>query len=142
MSDEVIQPSSEGSSAGKWILLVAGIVYIAVSVYFLVDMHGTINKLTKDQEAAKAQIAQLNKDLDSAQAGTEAVARQVGLTKRELAERAAQLQRDQRAAEARLAQEQKQQITAVTGSMRREDRRRWSRTITQPPNIRIHKARL
>jgi len=117
MSDEVTQPSSEGSSAGKWILLVAGIVYIAVSVYFLVDMHGTINKLTKDQEAAKAQIAQLNKDLDSAQAGTEAVARQVGLTKRELAERAAQLQRDQRAAEARLAEEQKQQITAVTGSI-------------------------
>jgi len=117
MSDEVTQPSSEGSSAGKWILLVAGIVYIAVSVYFLVDMHGTINKLTKDQEAAKAQIAQLNKDLDSAQAGTEAVARQVGLTKRELAERATQLQRDQRAAEARLADQQKQQISAVTGSI-------------------------
>src|SRR6185312_3651742 len=96
MSDEpIIQPQSEGS-AGKWILLVAGIVYIAVSVYFLVDMHGTITKLTKDQDAAKAQIAQLSKDLDSAQAGTEAVARQVGLTKRELAERATQLQRDQR----------------------------------------------
>ena len=117
MSDEVIQPSSEGSSAGKWILLVAGIVYIAVSVYFLVDMHGTITKLTKDQDATKAQIAQLGKDLDSAQAGTEAVARQVGLTKRELAERATQLQRDQRAAEARLADQQKQQISAVTGSI-------------------------
>jgi len=117
MSDEVTQPSSEGSSAGKWILLVAGIVYIAVSVYFLVDMHGTITKLTKDQDATKAQIAQLGKDLDSAQAGTEAVARQVGLTKRELAERATQLQRDQRAAEARLADQQKQQISAVTGSI-------------------------
>ena len=117
MSDEMIQPSSEGGSAGKWILLAVAIVYIAVSVYFLVDMHGTINKLSKDQDASKAQIAQLNKDLDSAQAGTEAVAKQVGLTKRELAERAAQLQRDQRAAEARIAEEQKQQITAVNGSI-------------------------
>jgi len=41
----------------------------------------------------------------------------VGLTKRELAERATQLQRDQRAAEARLADQQKQQISAVTGSI-------------------------
>jgi hypothetical protein len=117
MSEEIIQPSSEGGSGGKWILLAAALVYIAVSVYFLVDMHGTINKLTKDQDNAKEQIAQLNKDLDSAQAGTEAVAKQVGLTKRELAERAAQLQREQRAAEARIAEEQKQQISAVTGSI-------------------------
>lgn len=117
MSDEpIIQPQSEGS-AGKWILLVAAIVYIAVSVYFLVDMHGTITKLTKDQEASKTQIAELNKNLDSAQAGTEAVAKQVGITKRDLAERAAQLQREQRAAEARIAEEQKQQITAVNGSI-------------------------
>ena len=80
-------------------------------------MHGTIVKLTKDQEASKAQIAQLDKNLDSAQAGTEAVAKQVGITKKELAERAAQLQREQRAAEARLAEEQKQQISAVTGDI-------------------------
>src|SRR5882762_7484776 len=117
MSDEpIIQTPSEGS-AGKWILLVAAIIYVAVSLYFLVDMHGTVTKLTRDQEASKVQIAQLVKNLDSAQAGTEAVAKQVGLTKRELAERAAQLQRDQRAAEARLAEEQKQQITAVNGDI-------------------------
>jgi len=117
MSDEPIQIPSEGSSAGKWILLVAAVIYVAVSVYFLVDMHGTISKLTKDQEASKAQIAQLSKNLDSAEAGTEAVAKQVGLTKRELAERAAQLQREQRAAEARLAEEQKLQISAVSGDI-------------------------
>jgi multidrug efflux pump subunit AcrA (membrane-fusion protein) len=116
MSDDPIQTPSEGS-AGKWILLVAALVYVAVSVYFLFDMHGTVLKLAKDQDANKAQIAQLAKNLDSAQAGTEAVARQVGLTKKELAERAAQLQRDQRAAEARLAEEQKQQITAVNGDI-------------------------
>src|ERR1051325_10562365 len=117
MSDEMIQPSSEGGSAGKWILLAAAIAYIAVSVYFLVDMHGTISKLSKDQDAAKVQIAQLSKNLDSAEAGTEAVAKQVGLTKKELADRASQLQREQRAAEARIAEEQKQQITAVNGNI-------------------------
>ena len=37
MSEETIQPASDsGSSAGKWILLGAGLVYVAVSLYFLV----------------------------------------------------------------------------------------------------------
>ena len=116
MSDEPLQTPSEGS-AGKWILLVAAVIYIAVSVYFLIDMHGTVTKLSKDQDASKAQIAQLTKREDTADAATETVAKQVGLTKRELAERAAQLQRDQRAAEARLAEEQKLQISAVSGDI-------------------------
>ncbi len=116
MSDESVQTASEGST-GKWVLLIAGVVYIAVSLYFLIDMHGTVSKLTKDQDASKAQIAQLSKSLESAQADTETVAKQVGLTKKELAERSAQLQREQRAAEARLAEEQKQQISAVTGDI-------------------------
>src|SRR5882757_2828630 len=116
MSDEPLQTPSEGS-AGKWILLVAAVIYIAVSVYFLIDMHGTVTKLSKDQDASKTQIAQLTKREDTADAATETVAKQVGLTKRELAERAAQLQRDQRAAEARLAEEQKLQISAVSGDI-------------------------
>src|SRR5437762_1618051 len=64
MSDEpLIQPQSEGS-AGKWILLVAAIVYIAVSMYFLVDMHGTITKLTKaDLESTKAKLQSTVGDL-------------------------------------------------------------------------------
>ncbi len=116
MSDEPIHAASE-SSTGKWILLIAGVVYVAVSLYFLIDMRGTVSKLTKDQQANKAQIAQLTQDLQSAQADTETVAKQIGLTKKELADRSAQLQREQRAAEARLAEEQKQQISAVSGEV-------------------------
>lgn len=116
MSDESVQPAAE-SSAGKWILLIAGIVYVAVSLYFLIDMKGTIGQLTKQQEANKAQLAQLTKNLESAEADTETVAKQIGLTKKELADRSAQLQREQRAAEARLAEEQKQQISAVNGDI-------------------------
>jgi len=116
MSDESVHTVSEGST-GKWVLLGAGLVYVAVSLYFLIDMHGTIDKLTKAQQADKAQIAQVAKDLESTQAGTETVAKQIGLTKKELADRSAQLQREQRAAEARLAQEQKLQISAVSGDI-------------------------
>ena len=74
MSDEPIQTPSEGS-AGKWILLVAAVIYIAVSVYFLIDMHGTVTKLSKDQDASKTQIAQLTKREDTADAATETVAK-------------------------------------------------------------------
>jgi multidrug efflux pump subunit AcrA (membrane-fusion protein) len=116
MSDEPIQTSTE-SSTGKWILLVAGIAYVAVSLYFLFDLRDTVSKLTKDQGASKTQIADLTKRLDSANADTEAVAKQIGLTKKELASRSAQLQQEQRASEARLAEEQKQQISAVSGEV-------------------------
>jgi hypothetical protein len=116
MSDESIHTSTE-SSAGKWVLLAVGAVYVAVSLYFLFDLRGTVSKLTKDQDSSKAAIAQLTKRQDSAEADTEAVAKQIGLTKKELADRSATLQREQRAAEARLAEEQKEQISAVSGEV-------------------------
>src|SRR2546430_5747197 len=46
-------------------------------------------------------------------ASDETLAQQVGITKKELASRAAAITRQQRAAEARLAEQQKQQISAV-----------------------------
>ena len=116
MSDETIQPASE-SSAGKWILLIVGIIYVVVSLYFLFDLRGSVTKLSKDQDAAKLQVAELSKRLDSANADTEAVAKQVGLTKKELAERSSELQRQQRAAEARITEAQKAQISQVSGEV-------------------------
>ena len=116
MSDEGMQPASEGS-LGKWILLGLGVLYVAGSLYFIFDLRGSIAKLSKDADADKTQIAQLNKRMESADADTETLAKQLGLTKKELAERAAELMRQQRASEARLAEEQKQQITAVSGEV-------------------------
>ena len=116
MSDEVVQPPSEGS-LGKWLLLGLALLYIAVSLYFLFDLRGTMNKQAKDLDASKAQVAALTKRMDSAEADTETVAKQIGLTKKELADRSAELLRQQRAAEARLAEEQKQQISAVSGEV-------------------------
>ena len=55
--------------------------------------------------------------MQTAEAQEETLARQAGMTKKELAQRAAALQAEQRAAESRLEQEQKAQITAVSGEI-------------------------
>jgi DNA repair exonuclease SbcCD ATPase subunit len=105
------------SNAGKWILLLLAVVYVAGSLYLLFDMRGRLDKQGKDQDASKAQVAELSKRMQSAEADDEALAKQLGMTKKELNDRAAELQRQQKAAEARLAEEQKQQISAVSGEV-------------------------
>jgi hypothetical protein len=116
MSDEQVHTAAE-SNTGKWILVGVAVVYVVVTLYFLIDLHGKVGQLTKAQDASQTQISQLSKRMESAEADTETVARQIGLTKKELVERAAELQRQQRAAEARLAEQQKEQISAVSGEV-------------------------
>jgi hypothetical protein len=116
MSDENMQPVPE-SNTGKWLLVGLAALYVAGSLYFLYDLHSSVNKLSKGQDAGKTQIAELTKRMEAAEADTETVATEVGLTKKDLAARAADLMRQQRAAEARLAEEQKQQISAVNGEV-------------------------
>jgi chromosome segregation ATPase len=106
-----------GSNAGKWILLVLAVIYVAGSLYFIFDLRSRLDKIGKDQTANKAQIAELTKRLQAAEASDETLAQQVGLTKKELGQRASELQRQQRAAEARIAEEQKQQINAMSGEV-------------------------
>jgi len=55
--------------------------------------------------------------MQATEAEAETLGQQVGITKKELAQRAAQLQAAQRAAEERLTKEQKEQITAVTSDI-------------------------
>src|SRR3989442_12666996 len=105
------------SSTAKWVLLLLAVIYVAGSLYLLFDLRGRLDKLSHDENASKAQIADLMKRMQSAEANDETLAQQVGLTKKQLVQRAAKLQRQQRAAEARLAEEQKQQISAVTGEV-------------------------
>jgi hypothetical protein len=118
---EVVQVTEDhgggGGNAGKWILLLLAVIYVAGSAYFLFDLRGRLDKLGTEQVASKAQIEQLNKRMQSAEAEAETLGQQVGMTKKELADRAAELQRQQRAAEARLAAEQKQEIGKVSGEV-------------------------
>ncbi len=106
--------STAESNTGKWILLILAVIYVAGSLYLLFDLRSQANSLSKD---SKAQFAELTKRVQAAEASDETLAQQVGMTKKELAARAAELQRQTRAAEARLAERQKEQISQVTGKV-------------------------
>ena len=124
MTDEGEQPTevhagSEGS-AGKWILLLLAVIYVAASLFFLFNLRERIDQMGKDQTASSAQIADLSKRMQSAEADSETLATQLGMTKKELAQRSAELQREQvaqRASQQRLAEEQKQQLSQVNGEV-------------------------
>ena len=105
------------SNAGKWILILLAVAFVGASAYAHYAMHSRIEKLTKDLSASHAQVAELQNRMQTAEASEETIARQVGMTKKELASRAAQLQAAQRAAESRLEEEQKKQITQVSGDI-------------------------
>lgn len=105
------------SSPLKPILAVLIIIYMIGSAYFLVQMHTQLTKLAAGQDKASMELAEHSKRLNAADASMETLADQLGITKKELAERAAELQRQQRASEARLQKEHQKEITAVSGEV-------------------------
>jgi len=105
------------STAGKWILIILAVAFVAASVYGYVTTQQHVDKLTKDLGDSQTQVAELKNRMQTAEASEETLARQVGLTKKELSQRAAQLQEEQRAAESRLEKEQKEQIGQVSGEV-------------------------
>jgi chromosome segregation ATPase len=115
--DEVTVVHEGGSNTGKWLLLLLAAIYVAASLYFLVDLRGRVTQLTQDSAKSQKEMADLTTRMQAAEAEAETLGQQVGITKKELAQRAAQLQQSQRAAEERLAKEQKEQITAVSGEV-------------------------
>lgn len=121
MSDEGEQIHEEHlehqSSTGKWILVFLAIAFVAASVYGHVMLHQHVEKLTKDLSASQAQVAELQKRMQSAEAQEETLGQKLGMTKKELSQRAGELQAQQKAAEARLEKEQKEQIGQVSGEV-------------------------
>ena len=127
MSDEaeqvIVEHTGSEGTAGKWILILLAVIYVAGSLFFLFTLRSRVDELGKSQTASAQEIADLNKRMQSAEADSEALATQLGMTKKELAERSAELQRqqaEQRAAEQRIAEVQKQastQISAVSGDV-------------------------
>jgi uncharacterized protein (DUF3084 family) len=81
------------------------------------DQHSKLDKLVQDQASDQKQVADLSKRMQSAEADSETLAQQLGMTKKELASRAAELQRQQAASVARLAEEQKKELSAVAGEV-------------------------
>ena len=109
--------AESGSNVGKWILLALAIVFVAGAVFFGYDMHNKVAKLTEDQTASQQQIANLTKRMQSAEADSEALGEKIGLTKKEMAERAAELQRMQAASAQKLAEQEKKDVNAVAGEV-------------------------
>ncbi|HXO31016.1 MAG TPA: hypothetical protein VN901_01540 [Candidatus Acidoferrales bacterium] len=112
-----IQHVEPQSTAGKWILLVVAILFVAAAVYGYVTTQQHIDKLTKDLSDSQNQVAELKNRMQTAEASEETLAHQVGLTKKELAQRAVQLQQQQKEAESRLEREQKEQFGQVSGEV-------------------------
>jgi len=93
------------------------VAYVAGSLYFLFNLKSRLDQTSKDLAASNAQVADLGKRMQAAEADDEALAQQIGMTKKDLAAKSADLLRQQKAAEERLAEEQKQQINAVNGEV-------------------------
>jgi len=108
------------SNVGKWILIAVAIAYVGASAFFIYDLHSKLGRVTQDQTANQKQIADLTKRMQSSEADSETLAHQVGMTKKELATRAGELQRQQQAASARIAAEvaeEKKDVNAVAGEV-------------------------
>ncbi len=91
------------SNTGKWILMAVAILYVAASAALILTQRSKLDKVTQDQAASQKQIADLTKRMESVEGDSETLARQLGMTKKELAERTSQLQQQQQAAAARSA---------------------------------------
>lgn len=114
---EHIQLEQQPSNAGKWLLLVLAILIVAAAGYAYYTTHETVRKLSDQLAASQAQVKELQNRMQTAEAEEETLARQAGMTKKELAQRSAEILAQQKAAESRLEQEQKAQISAVTGDI-------------------------
>ncbi len=105
------------STAGKWVILALALLFVAGSLYAIFDSRGRLEKLERAQAASNAQVAELKKQIAETEGNTETVASQLGMTKKELAQRTAQLQAQQRATESRLSKEQQEQYSKVSGEV-------------------------
>jgi DNA repair exonuclease SbcCD ATPase subunit len=117
MADEGGVQMESQSNAGKWILMLLAIVIVAGAAYFFYTNHLAIAKLNDDLSASQAQVKELQNRMQTAEAAEETLARQAGMTKKELAQRTRELQAEQKAAEQRLEEAQKASITAVSGDI-------------------------
>jgi len=105
------------SNAGKWILILLAIAVVVAAAYAQYTNHLAIQKLTSDLAGSQAEVKELQNRMQTSEAQEETLARQAGMTKKELAQRTRELQAEQKAAEQRLSEQQKASITAVSGDI-------------------------
>ncbi|MBV8208169.1 MAG: hypothetical protein JO041_15395 [Acidobacteria bacterium] len=114
-------PASSGTTLWLKILLAllaAGLLATGVLVYNLKQELKAVEARQAATEQASAELrTQIGGTAADLKASTAALASQVGMTQKQLVQRAAGLRREQQAAEERITTEQKQQISAVSGEV-------------------------
>jgi chromosome segregation ATPase len=108
------------SNTGKWILVMLAVIVVAASAYAHFTTHMKVNKLADQLAASQAQVKELADRMQTAEAQEETLARQSGMTKKDLVQKTAELQAEQakeRAAQSRLEAEQKAQMGQVSGEI-------------------------
>jgi hypothetical protein len=98
----------------QYVLLGLAVVYVAASLYFMYSLKTRLDALDQKQMALNDAQQQLVERLHStSNEFKQALTSEVGLTKQEMAKRAADLERQQKQADARLSSEQKQQSQQI-----------------------------
>jgi hypothetical protein len=107
----------EESPILKYVLFGLAVVYVAASLFFMYSLKTRLDALDQKQVALNAAQQQLNERLHvTSSEFKQALSSEVGMTKQEIAKRAAELERQQKASDAKLSSEQKaqgQELAAV-----------------------------
>jgi DNA repair exonuclease SbcCD ATPase subunit len=106
-----------GSNVGKWILIVLAIAFVGATAFFGYDTHNKLTELTDNQGASQKKISELTKRMQSVESDAETLGEKIGMTKKEMAARASELQRQQQAAAEQLAAQEKKDVSAVSGEV-------------------------
>ena len=102
--------SSRGSEILKYVLLAIAAIYVIASLYLLYDLRTRLTAMEQKQAAMETAQAELNNRIHATSSEfKQALTTEVGMTKQEMAKRAAELEREQKAAAAKLTAEQNQQ---------------------------------
>lgn len=106
--------AADKSRIGTIVAFGTVLVYVLVSGYLLLNMHGRIGDLEQKQVAIQQKADQRSAALESSfKTTTDALASRVGMTQEELAKKTSALQQSQRADVSRLSEEQKQALNGV-----------------------------
>src|SRR5664279_1426246 len=112
---------ADHSSILKYVLLGVALIYVLASLYFMYTLKGRLDAVDQKQQSLESAQTELAARLHTTKSEfKEALTSEVGLTKAEIARRAAELERQQKAGEAKLSAaqtQQGQQIAAVSGEV-------------------------
>jgi multidrug efflux pump subunit AcrA (membrane-fusion protein) len=105
-----VRYSSRQSAILKYVLLAIAAIYVVASLYLLYDMRNRLMAVEQKQQALETAQAELGNRIHATSTEfKQQLSSEVGMTKAEIAQRAAELERQQKASAAKLSAAQSQQ---------------------------------